>query len=102
MEEGGVFGVTYARTGEIIPAEWYRTNQILEGGKKGVMVTREAAGAALKSCAWPDSDAPCGHAGNSHDDDATFEGKDADGNCIVKLFLRSKGYVRLRIPRTMF
>lgn len=102
LEEGSVFGVTYAKIGDVIPSEWWRTHHTLEGGKKGVMITREAAGAALRASAWPDSDAPCGHAGNSHDDDATFEGKDKDGNCIVKVFLRNKGYVRLRIPRILF
>jgi hypothetical protein len=100
--EGGEFGVTFAKVGDIIPAEWWRTQQMLEGGAKGVMLTREQAGVALRACAWPDSDAPCGVAGNSHDDEATFENKDKDGNCIVRVFLRRKGYVRLRIASQLY
>lgn len=99
--EGGEFGVTYARVGDIIPAAQYHTNA-LGVPTKGVMVTRDAAGAALRASSWPDSQAPCGHAGNSNDDEATFENKDAEGNCIVRLYMRGKGYVKIKIPRTLF
>lgn len=97
--QGEEFGETYGVVGEVIPAEWWKAQYRPE---KGVMVTREAAAAALRACAWPDSAAPCGHAGNSNDDDATFAGYDREGNCIVRLFMRGKGYFNVKIPRTMF
>ncbi len=99
---GGEFGSTYGTIGEIIPAEWWLAEYANTRSPKGVMVTREAAAVALRACAWPDSSAPCGLAGNSNDDDATFLDYDKDGNCIVKLFMRGKGFFKVKIPRTMF
>lgn len=100
--QGGEFGQTYGTVGEVIPAEWFLTEYARSHSQKGVMVTREAAAAALRACAWPDSAAPCGQAGNSNDDDASFVDYDAEGNCIVKLFMRGKGYFKVKIPRVMF
>lgn len=97
--KGEEFGETYGVIGEVIPAEWWKT-QYRPG--RGVMVTREAAAAALRACAWPDSAAPCGMGSSSNDDDATFTGYDAAGNCIVRLFMRGKGYFKVKIPRAMF
>lgn len=102
VAKGGEFGETFGKVGEIIPTEWYLAHFAQEYSPKGVMVTREAAATALRACAWPDSDAPYGSAGNSKDDDATFEGKDAEGNCLVRLFMRGCGFVMVKIPRTMF
>ena len=99
---GEEFGVSFGAVGESIPAEWFLANYAKSHAQKGVMVTREAAAAALRACAWPDSSAPCGHAGNSNDDDATFVDYDRAGNCIVKLFMRGKGYFKVRIPKAMF
>lgn len=100
--QGGEFGQTYGTVGEVIPAEWFLTEYAQNRSAKGVMVTREAAAAALHACAWPDSNAPCGVGSNTNDDDAAFAGYDREGNCIVKLFMRGKGYFRVKIPRTMF
>jgi hypothetical protein len=102
IEKGGEFGETFGRIGEIIPTEWYLAHYAQEHSNKGVMLTREAFGAAMRCATYPDSDSPCGSAGNSKDDDATFEGKDRDGNCIVRLFMRGSGYFLVKIPRTMF
>jgi hypothetical protein len=96
------FGVTYGRIGEEISSEWWLSHYSHSHAEKGVMVTREAASAALRACAWPDSSAPCGQAGNSNDDDAVFVGRDEGGNCIVRLFMRGKGYFRVKIPASMF
>jgi len=96
------FGHTHGKIGEVIPSDWYQAHYAQIKSPKGVMVTREAAAAALRASAWPDSDSPCGNAGNSKDDDAAFEGKDAEGNCIVKLFMRGKGYFKVKIPAAMF
>lgn len=101
-KQGGKFGKTYGTLGEAIPTEWWLTTYVSNHSARGVMVTREAAAAALRACAWPDSSAPCGLAGNSNDDDAAFEGMDEAGNCIVRLFMRGYGYFRVRIPKAMF
>lgn len=88
--------------GEVIRTDHWIVEYARAHSPNGVNVTREAAAAALRACAWPDSAAPCGHAGNSNDDDATFESYDSNGDCIVKLFMRGKGYFKVRIPQTMF
>lgn len=100
--ENTSFGVAYAKIGEVIPSDWWMTHYAHARSPKGVMISREAAAAALRACAWPDSSAPCGQAGNSNDDDATFSGKDSAGNCIVRLFIRGKGYFQVKIPAAMF
>lgn len=102
IRKGGEFGEARTLIGEIIPVEWYISRYAQEHSAHGVMVSREAVGAALRACAWPDSDSPCGSGGNSKDDDAVFEGKDADGNCIVNLFMRGKGLFKVKIPSNMF
>ena len=99
---GGEFGTTFGAVGEVVPAEWWLADYANNSSQLGVMVTREAAAAALRACAWPDSSAPCGQAGNSNDDDASFEGYDRDGNCVVRLFMRGKGYFKVKIPRALF
>jgi len=102
VAKGGEFGESYGTIGQIIPTEWWLSHYAQEHASKGVMVTREAMAAALRASAWPDSDAPCGSAGNSKDDDATCDGKDAEGNCIVRLFMRGSGYFKVKIPRNLF
>jgi hypothetical protein len=74
----------------------------LNASPKGVMVTREMAGCVLRACAYPDSDAPCGIGADSKDDEATFVGKDSEGNSIVRLFMRNKGFVTVKIPHLVF